>query len=445
MSDRTGSLPFYLMLGAITLVAAVLRLLWLDQSSCAFDQAQIALRALGMARAGLFAFMAPNSSVGTPHLPLSIWFFALLYRFTIDPLAVTAVVAIVNAVSVAGLGLVGRRTVGPAGGLVAAALYGFAPWSILFSRSIWQPDLMAPLAVAWAYAAWRAFDAKQSADGRRSRPWVGLCLLGAGLAPQVHYAGVALWPATAWLAIRGRWWARENWPGVAAGGVLATLAALPFVWAIWPERAGQLAALRAAGGGGWRPSGDAALHLLQVGSGLEFPIVAWGDRAALPGAWVAVQTGASWVLASALLAGLVIITWESARRASDGARSQMGVLLLLWVAGPLLVFTVHSTPVYHHYLLTSAPAMALTLAWLVDRLLRAGGRARMLWRGVAAIVLLAASLQGALWVAGTARAASRGEPERHALATQRALVQQLPAVGSVVVATDCDAHEVCDE
>ena len=122
MTDQVRARRFYLALAGITLVAVVLRLLWLDQATFAFDQAQISMRALAMARGGVFAYTAPNSSVGPPHLPVSIWFFALLYRFTIDPLPVSAVVALLNAASVAGLGLIGRRALGASGGVVAAAL-----------------------------------------------------------------------------------------------------------------------------------------------------------------------------------------------------------------------------------------------------------------------------------------------------------------------------------
>lgn len=134
--DRRVNQRFYLTLSAITLVVAVLRLLWLDQTTFAFDQAQVSLRALAMARAGRFGTTGMSSSVGVPNFGAAVWFFALIYRFTTDPLVATAAVALANAAGVYGLGLIGRRMQSSAAGLLAAVLYALSPWAILFSRSI---------------------------------------------------------------------------------------------------------------------------------------------------------------------------------------------------------------------------------------------------------------------------------------------------------------------
>ncbi len=442
MTDQVRARRFYLALAGITLVAVVLRLLWLDQATFAFDQAQISMRALAMARGGVFAYTAPNSSVGPPHLPVSIWFFALLYRFTIDPLPVTAVVALLNAASVAGLGLIGRRALAASGGLVAAALYALSPWAIFFSRSIWQPDLMAPLAVVWAYAAIHA------QDDKRPWLWVGLCVLCAGLAPQVHYAGVVLWPATLWVLVRGRWWERGRWPGLAAGagGALACLA--PFAYAIWPQRAAHWAALRSAGPG-WRVSAEAARGMLQMASGLEWPTIVLGASAGLSGGIWALQKATAWVLLAGCVVGLVLLVmWAlgvgpravGSRAGEDWDRRGTATLIVLWAVTAPLLFTVHSTPAYHHYLLAALPAFYLAAGALASRLAQ-----RRCGRAALALLLLAGITQAAFYVAALYDKSEVMANDPYSLGVQRAVVAALPPDGPVVVATDCDAHEVCNE
>jgi len=436
---REPGWPFSLALAALVLAGLGLRLAWLDQATFAFDQAQVSLRALAMARAGRLAATGMGSSVGVPNLPFTVWCLAAVYRLTTDPLLATAAVALVNALAIALVGQIGRRAWGPTAGLAAAAFAAFSPWAIVFSRSIWAQDLLAPLAALWGLAGLCSLGA------RRTWPWVALAVLCAGLAPQVHYAGVALWPATLWLILRGRWWRHGAWPGALAGAALALAAAVPFMVAIWPQRAGLLSTVGTSGA--WHLSADAARGLLQLGSGLAWPAVAWGGRPALSPALTALQQIAAWMLAAGLLAALAALAREAFRRerapASSGADAAR--LVLLWAAGPLLVFTLHSTPVYHHYLLTAAPALALASGYLIQRLCARLGQGRVAGRVLAILLLCLAVLQAGLWLAGTARLATQAEGDRWTFSAKRELLRQLPSQGTVIVAIDCDAHEVCGE
>jgi len=442
VTERHGTGRFYLALAAITLLATALRLLWLDQATFAFDQAQIALRALTMARLGRLAAVGTEASVGIPHLPGTIWCYAVLYRLTTDPLLITGAVALINGGSVAGLGLVGRRAFGPAGGLIAAALYGLSPWAILFSRVIWGPDLVPALAVLWAYAAFRA------QTGERPWPWVALCLMAAGLATQVHYVAVALLPATLYALIAGRWWARGRWPGLALGAGAVLLSVVPFVGAVWPEREAMLATMRTAGPG-WRLSTVAAEGVLQMASGLEWPVIAVGQpAAALGGAWAA-QRATAWVLLGAFVGGMLLLLWRALRRASggrgdaghgDAGRPFAAPFVLLWVLATPLLYSVHSTPVHHHYLLAALPGLHLATASLAPALSkRRGGRVLL------ALLVALALAQGGYWVAGLARQRPAAAAEIYSMGFQRQVLAALPDEGPVVLAVDCDAHEVCDE
>jgi len=64
---------------------------------------------------------------------------------------------------------------------------------------------------------------------------------------------------------------------------------------------------------------------------------------------------------------------------------------------------------------------------------------------LAILLLCLAVLQAGLWLAGTARLATQAEGDRWTFSAKRELLRQLPSQGTVIVAIDCDAHEVCGE
>src|SRR5690606_29068801 len=100
--------------------------------------------------------------------------------------------------------------------LVAGALFAANPWAVAYSRQIWQPDLMPPLAMACVATGYAGF-----LEGRRWAVAAHLALLAA--AAMTHFTGLALVPVSAALLLIGRrrlpW--REVAGGMALGGILA--------------------------------------------------------------------------------------------------------------------------------------------------------------------------------------------------------------------------------
>lgn len=93
----------------------------------------------------------------------------------------------------------GSPGLGPWAALTAGLLYASAPYGVLYSRSIWSQDLMAPLAILWAWLGLRALNTRHGLA-------LALHIALAGLAWQVHYSGAALIPVTAYLLVRFRLW-----------------------------------------------------------------------------------------------------------------------------------------------------------------------------------------------------------------------------------------------
>jgi 4-amino-4-deoxy-L-arabinose transferase-like glycosyltransferase len=418
----------YAALALLALLGAALRLAWLDQTAFGFDQARVSALALEMARGGRFAATGMQSSVGVPNLPASVWVFALFYRLSTDPLVATAGVALLNALGVLGLGWLARRAWGPLAGLVAAALWATSPWAVFFSRSIWAQELLPPLAILWACCGYLAAQ-------KHSARWLAAHLFLAGFAPQVHYAGLALWPGTLWLLLRAGLW-RHRW-GLAVGAGGALLAAAPFARAVWPMRHAIVAQLRSMGGGAVQADLLPWQQLAHMGIGAHWQNLLAGEVLPwTPAAW-AMYEATLWVMAVWLIAGLGLLLWRALRRRDPG--DPLLGLTLAWALAAPLLYTLRTTPVYHHYLLVAFPALPLIAAYGAAR------AAQRLWGRLLLVLLLTSALaQAGLWV-HTAGWLDRHATAPSALQWPRAVARALDDDLPVVIYADCDWAEVCEQ
>ena len=417
--------------GALAL-AALLRMGWPGVNSFSFDEARVSLMALKMARQGEFARLGMQSSTGVPNFPAAVWIFALPYRLSADPLVATLFVGLLGTSAVAGVWWLARRAWGPWAALSAATLFAASPFAILYSRSIWSQDLLPPLAVLWAAAG--------VVGVSRQKAWaVALHIFLAGFAFQVHYAGIALVPATAWLAVRYRLW--RQWRALLAGGALAALAAWPFVYTIWCCAPGVQADLQRL----WQQPSQTSLaavrQLGQLGIGANWERLLLGNR------WVwdppltvalGIASLAAALLIGAGLAGLTWRVWRDARDAQQDWRSVLTALLPAWVVSAPLVFLRSKTAPLPQYQLAALPALCLA-AGSVAGLVR-GRRWRL---AVTALAVAVAAVQAAPVAQGLGVVARRltrggiGTP----LGRPRAVAQGLMDGRPIVVHTHGDMPE----
>lgn len=376
-----------LTLVAVLALAALLRLGWPGVSSFGYDEARVSLLALQMARLGQLPRVGIQSSAGLPNMPGAIWIFALPYLLSSDPLVATLCVGIMGVLAVWGVWVLARQAWGQWAAFVAALLFATSPYAVRYSRSIWSQNLLPPIAVLWACAAmW--------GSAKPRRVWA-LLLHGflAGSAFQIHYAGLALIPATLWWVARARLW--RQWPALAAGATLACVAASPFVREVWRSpvvRAGFLGALR-------EPARLDLQSLLlwarmSVGSGWEGTVLGAGWRW---GYWPALASSVSQVLLGVLtLGGLIQLVAPKCGPRSEQARpasEPLWLLLPAWAVAAPLVFARHSVPIYPQYLLVALPAFSLVAGTVV-----AWRRERWWHAVVASLAVLVAAAQ-ALMVA----------------------------------------------
>lgn len=369
----------WLALAAILLLAGALRFGWSGVSSFAWDEANLSLDALRTARGGMLALAGQPSSVAIPFFPASVYAFAIPYALSPDPLIVVGFVSALSLLTVFGVWALARTMLdSPVAGLVAALFLAASPYAVLYGRSIWQPNLLPPLALAWLAAAWRAV----TAGDRRA---LALHVFLGGAIVQVHFAGIALASATALLFLAYRWW-RSLIP-VIIGAAGALLLALPY-GAFLAQTPDILSRYADVLSGETRYDGVGFENTLKLALGWDWSYLGGG---------IDDPTGRD-ALVSALAGALIVVGAVGfARRGID--RHARTLMLVALLASPLF-FIRHSTPVLPHYQLVALPALAMIIgaAWRTGIVGRAS---------VVGVVLLAAA-----WTAQLADVLNRVSVER---------------------------------
>ncbi len=410
-------------LASVLTFAAVLRLGWPGVNSFSFDEARVSLMALKMARGGEFARLGMQSSTGVPNFPAAVWLFALPYRLSADPLFATLFVGLLGTLAVVGVWWLARRAWGPWAGFSAALLFAASPFAVLYSRGIWSQDLLPPLAVLWAVAGVLGISREKGLA-------LALHVFLTGFTLQVHFAGLALLPATAWLMLRYRLW--KQWRAVLIGGALAALAAWPFLHTIWCCAPGVQADLRRI----WRQPAQtdvvAFRQLGQMGTGADWEWLLLGNRWSWERPLSVAMDVAS--LLAALLIGLGLTAlarqaWRARRHDRSDWRNVLTALALVWAVSAPLVFVRSKTPILLQYQLVALPALFMAAG-------STAGLLRRRWWGpiVAAIALAIAAIQATPVAQGLGVVAHRltrggiGTPLAYPRAVAHALMDGRPIV-----------------
>ncbi len=347
--------PWPLAVFTIVFLAAGLRFYHLAWAEFKLDEARLANLALGLARDGRLPLWGIDSSIGIPNFPLAAWLAAIPFTLSADPLVATGFVAGLNTLAALGVYLLGRAWYGEASALVAGLLYASAPWAVLFSRKLWPPEFLATLALGFIYTADRAW---ADGAGRTRTAWffVNGVILAAMI--QVQYAALSL------LLSAGLWFLglhRRTRPvHVAAFGAGLAGAFVPFLLA---DPARTLAVGQGILGLFGRPAQadlkvfelswllatGQSIHALAGPARFGELIVQVGDTGP------AQLTTGFWVIAG--LSGQAAILLGMARENEPGRRRAL--LLLGWVAGPILAQVRHPLDVRLEYLLCIMPAFYL--------------------------------------------------------------------------------------
>lgn len=127
--------------------------------------------------------VGPPQSTGVYNPPLFNYLMIGISLISRNPQFLTFIIALINTISIVFFYLVIKKFYGQFVGVLAGLIYTFSPWSIIFSRKIWIPDLIFPFMVGFLYYFHQLFLKKK--ESAILPLFIILALL-----PQMHASGM---------------------------------------------------------------------------------------------------------------------------------------------------------------------------------------------------------------------------------------------------------------
>jgi len=135
----------------IVLVAAYFRLASLNLAEFKGDEAGTSIVLKALVQQGKVPFVGPALSTGGNAGPIYYYILAIPFLISTNPIVASAFVACLNIVGVAFTFKFAREFFNERIAIIATALAAVSPFAILFSRKIWNPDLIFPFTVILFY------------------------------------------------------------------------------------------------------------------------------------------------------------------------------------------------------------------------------------------------------------------------------------------------------
>ncbi|MDQ2716949.1 MAG: glycosyltransferase family 39 protein [Chloroflexota bacterium] len=385
----------------IILVASVLRFYRVDTSQFEGDQVLIFRMAYDAVHRGLLPITDSTSSLGFANPPGLLYLYMLPAALSDNPLLAVLLNSLFAVAAVLVTYIFVTRYYGRFAGTVAGLLYAAAAVPLLYSRFIWQPNMLPLFVLLFFCTLFRGVV-------ERRKGWLPLAIIWLAILLQMHLT-VLLLLVPLLLALL---WAPETlrWRDLGyASLALAVIFAPYLLWELvtnFSDIAIVHSVLQAQvchranaciDGDSW----STYLTFLGPSDPKQAPLSAhsWVHRLALPLYWL--SQGLLYSVIGGFIAalGLAGYWWwrssrsgndnleESERRATPSWRqrwqrlappaSAAGLLLLCtWQALPLLVTARHTLPLFTHYLLVTLPGPFVLVGLFLELLRRWVSRSR---------------------------------------------------------------------
>src|SRR5260370_36190325 len=169
----------------ILLIAGILRLYRLDTSEFSGDQTFLLRLAYDAVHYSLIPATSNGSSIHTANAPMAVYFLMIPALFSPDPLWATVMTALFNVAAVLLTYIFTRRYFGRLAATIAALLYATSRCDMVFSRFMWEPSVIVPVAVLFMFALfWGAVE--------RRKGWLFPAMLLLGVLVQLHEITILL-------------------------------------------------------------------------------------------------------------------------------------------------------------------------------------------------------------------------------------------------------------
>lgn len=358
----------WLILLLVLFIAAVMRLSEAGVAEFFHDDAMVANMAQELADGERWPFTGIISSTGIPNTPISIYFMAIPFLFSPDPMVAIGFVMLWNVVGVGVLWAIAHRYFGRQTALIAGLVYAISPWAVLFSRKIWAQDFHTPFLLIGLLLALIGFLEAPRRD-QPVTPSRGQRLAQIFAAPvfligvQIHFAAVALLPVLAVIVFAGL--SRIRFSTILISGLFCVAVLTPYAIGLTQTLSDDPTRI------------SAAAERSDITTGLTFSLDSLTDSLYLitgfgMETWVApeqqealltdVPPSPLWSLSGiAALIGLIALFLR---------RRTLAVIIVVWAFLPPLLLIPQWTPVYVHYFIGSIPAYALLIAYGVMTIAR---------------------------------------------------------------------------
>lgn len=145
----------------IILCASLFRITNLDVIEFKIDEANNLFLASRPIFNHPFPYGGVVSSVGILNPPLFTYFLFTIAIFTLNPQTIAFVIALINIFMLGFFFWFIKNYYSKTLALICTIFLAFSPWSIIFSRKIWPPDLIPPLSIMLLYSLHKAVLAKK--------------------------------------------------------------------------------------------------------------------------------------------------------------------------------------------------------------------------------------------------------------------------------------------
>lgn len=372
----------------ILLVAGFLRFYDLPLTEFDADQAILSRLSREAIMHGLIPATGTVGSIGQLNPPGYTYFFLPVAVFTANPLADTALIALVNVLASLATYIFTRRYFGRLAGIVAALLFATAFQAVTFSRFIWQPNLF-PFFVALFMLAlfWGAVE--------RRPGWIAFALPLLGWMAQLHF--LAFYLAVPLLVAVVLAPKTVRWRDIVIGGLLfALIFSTYLVWEISVHFADISVMLTTGGKASKIDSQAVRFYLNQLSPYITqptdprmllvrlVPILRWerlGMFALVLGGFLLALLGLVWPRVQIMdrarfpepghvdrgISSFWRRMWDWWKVFSASPQRSALLLLLVWQIVPVLLLTRHAVALQPQYFLLLLPGPFILIGVLVKQ------------------------------------------------------------------------------
>lgn len=375
-ADRAGLRLAWCVAGLLLVPILLVRLGWLRWMEYSGDEAYFLARAFQAIHEGVAYGYGTSAGVRVP--PFFVYLVGVPLFFTHDPVVVAAFIAVLNLGGLVLLYYFARALLGARSAILVTLLMATSPWSVMFSRKIWNLDAIFPLVIALHLVL-----LSNMSEYRRWKVVLAFALFGA--ASQIHPSvGLLLVPL---VLLHTLLRAPIRWGDLGLGlGVLALIYA-PYIGYLWTTDFDNLRYVLSLGAKGegnpntfmWRLYAHGS-RPFEISSGTDLEaLLGFGARPqflAQPAARLAEFTGRV-LLVAMVVAGVLAVWWSILRlpRAIRGASSPPAERYFVFLSITLVTSIVTAATLgmfpNQHYYVFLYPIVPVFFVWALEHGLRA--------------------------------------------------------------------------